>query len=519
MKKKLLALFLALAMALSLSGAALAATYTVQPGDNLSKIAEKYLGDSSRWKEIYEANKAVISNPNVIYVGQQLTVPGEDVTPSDPTGSTVVLTVDPNYEGALTYQLERSAGDPIFKRVASANVNDPAQRGYTFTGWFYDKAATRAVGDSDVISADTTIYAGWTAWDAETTAWMDLVLTEAEYARYICNRPSAYTKESFDVYQSLAAPIMFLTMGGGVFPKQMEGLVYALAGTRQGLVLADGVTDPEETIWYIWGDDMPAEAEADQYSYYGTWDNEGFKPFLVPYLQEDQSTVKGNLILVSGGGFQQRANRWEAYPAVDEFLEMGYNVYVLQRRVAPSQPLDSGLDLQRAIRYIRYHADKYGIAQTDKIACAGYSGGGMTITYAVEQFYGDIKPTVIYPDYKCDAVDQMNGDMQTMIMIYSASPLETENPNIPDALVIHGSADDVVSPVTALEACKYYAENGIRYEVHFFADAAHGFGEGFGLNSHNYTDEDIVNVKVWPSLADIFMSIQYGYIQNVTTIE
>ena len=37
---------------------------------------EKYLGDGSRYNEIYEANKAIIgSNPNVIKPGQTLTIP------------------------------------------------------------------------------------------------------------------------------------------------------------------------------------------------------------------------------------------------------------------------------------------------------------------------------------------------------------------------------------------------------------------------------------------------------------
>ena len=37
-----------------------AKTYTVKPGDNLSAIAAKELGDSSKWKTIYELNKDVI---------------------------------------------------------------------------------------------------------------------------------------------------------------------------------------------------------------------------------------------------------------------------------------------------------------------------------------------------------------------------------------------------------------------------------------------------------------------------
>lgn len=49
--------------------------YEVVKGDCLWKIAERHLGDGARWNEIYELNKGVISNPSLIYVGQQLVLP------------------------------------------------------------------------------------------------------------------------------------------------------------------------------------------------------------------------------------------------------------------------------------------------------------------------------------------------------------------------------------------------------------------------------------------------------------
>ncbi len=50
-------------------------TYTVVRGDNLSKIAKSQYGDSSKWRVIYEANKGVIKNPNMIWPGQTLVIP------------------------------------------------------------------------------------------------------------------------------------------------------------------------------------------------------------------------------------------------------------------------------------------------------------------------------------------------------------------------------------------------------------------------------------------------------------
>lgn len=57
------------------SSAPKAKTYTVVSGDCLWTIAKKYYDDGALYKKIYEANKDKISNPNLIYPGQVLTIP------------------------------------------------------------------------------------------------------------------------------------------------------------------------------------------------------------------------------------------------------------------------------------------------------------------------------------------------------------------------------------------------------------------------------------------------------------
>jgi nucleoid-associated protein YgaU len=48
-------------------------TYTVQSGDNLSKIASKY---GMTWQQVHEANRDKIDDPDKIYPGMELTIPG-----------------------------------------------------------------------------------------------------------------------------------------------------------------------------------------------------------------------------------------------------------------------------------------------------------------------------------------------------------------------------------------------------------------------------------------------------------
>jgi len=50
-------------------------TYTVKSGDSLSKIAKHIYGDASKWHRIYDANKDKIKNPDLIYPGQEFTIP------------------------------------------------------------------------------------------------------------------------------------------------------------------------------------------------------------------------------------------------------------------------------------------------------------------------------------------------------------------------------------------------------------------------------------------------------------
>jgi nucleoid-associated protein YgaU len=52
-----------------------AATYTVKKGDTLSEIAQRELGAASKWKEIFEANRGTLTDPDVIKPGQTLKIP------------------------------------------------------------------------------------------------------------------------------------------------------------------------------------------------------------------------------------------------------------------------------------------------------------------------------------------------------------------------------------------------------------------------------------------------------------
>jgi len=50
-------------------------TYTVQPGDSLWKIAEAHYGSGNRYHAIFDANRDILDNPDLIKPGQVLKLP------------------------------------------------------------------------------------------------------------------------------------------------------------------------------------------------------------------------------------------------------------------------------------------------------------------------------------------------------------------------------------------------------------------------------------------------------------
>ena len=56
-------------------GASAPVTHKVVDGDSLASLAERYLGSSSRAMELYEANRDVLTRPDVLPIGAELKIP------------------------------------------------------------------------------------------------------------------------------------------------------------------------------------------------------------------------------------------------------------------------------------------------------------------------------------------------------------------------------------------------------------------------------------------------------------
>ncbi len=49
--------------------------YTIEKGDTLWAIAKTHLGDGNKYNDIFEANREVIKDPDLIYPGQKIRIP------------------------------------------------------------------------------------------------------------------------------------------------------------------------------------------------------------------------------------------------------------------------------------------------------------------------------------------------------------------------------------------------------------------------------------------------------------
>lgn len=107
-------------------------TYTIESGDTLWKIAEKYYGSGQYWERIYEDNKETITDPDKIYVGQVIVIHLEQETIANTVNGT-------------TYTVQ--AGDSLFK----------ISEKYYGKGWQWRKIYQ---ANEEIISAPEKIYIG-----------------------------------------------------------------------------------------------------------------------------------------------------------------------------------------------------------------------------------------------------------------------------------------------------------------------------------------------------------------------
>lgn len=174
------------------------------------------------------------------------------------------------------------------------------------------------------------------------------------------------------------------------------------------------------------------------------------------------------VVIVHGGGWVggTRRSGSEAY-AADWLAPAGYAVFSIDYRLAPHATFaDQIADVQRAIRFVRHNAGRYGVDGT-RIAVLGGSAGG---------YLSNMVGLLPYTRGSGDAVDQESDQLSAVVTLFgpsvlaampgaidiatkalllgpgpvtpekllAASPIAHIRADAPPFLLIHGDADESV---------------------------------------------------------------------------
>lgn len=219
------------------------------------------------------------------------------------------------------------------------------------------------------------------------------------------------------------------------------------------------------------------------------------EPALIPYLVEGNEK-RGAVIIFPGGAYVGRCEDREGSFVAEELNKRGFHAFVCTYRVTPyHHPVELG-DALRAVRYLRYHADKFNILP-DKIAVMGFSAGGHLAITACEHFdYGrddgdEIDKMSSRPDAGvfCYAVSSLRdplADLRTRTSLLGDKrqpELEKElsgdcsvRADMPPAFILHGFEDGAVHMQGSIELMRAIKSVGVPVELHVFSKGAHGFG-------------------------------------------
>ena len=180
---------------------------------------------------------------------------------------------------------------------------------------------------------------------------------------------------------------------------------------------------------------------------YGTADNQ---PLTMDYYAPKGAGPHPIAIIIHGGGYHGGDSKSGSEAYVADFLApAGYAVFSVNYRLAPRYPYPyMVLDVQRAVRYIRYNAKQWN-DDPDKIALVGGSAGGfLSNMVGLLNAPGDLTST--------DPVDRVSAKAQAVVSLYAQSsfefvPLNSDVHRLLDPLIAQKGEKEAIreaSPIT-----------------------------------------------------------------------
>ena len=140
-------------------------------------------------------------------------------------------------------------------------------------------------------------------------------------------------------------------------------------------------------------------------------------PFLVPYVVEGGDQA---VIIIPGGGYANKSmedgGTLEGKNVALELNKIGISAFVLWYRSNPYEFPIPQMDLQRAVKYLKYHKNDYGIDE-NKISIIGFSAGGYQVSSYINIFMG-MDMCGYEGEYTKDAIDLLDDSIYKAALIY-----------------------------------------------------------------------------------------------------
>ena len=238
----------------------------------------------------------------------------------------------------------------------------------------------------------------------------------------------------------------------------------------------------EQQVLYLWEEGNAPAVTAYTENNGGYSDDPDFRPYLTSFPVPEGTAVKGAVLICPGGAFQFRSDQPEGIDVAEELSALGYQSFVVDYRLRPYTQQEGALDLARAVRFVRAHAEEYGIDPED-IAVMGFSAGGILSGEMPLNFDGTVDGSILDPDYQPDALDAVSADAAACGMIYSfygrlsfgtTDVALLRSGSLPPTFYCYGTRDPFYEQFLAnADAAE---EAGVAVERLQLDDMPHGFG-------------------------------------------
>ena len=188
------------------------------------------------------------------------------------------------------------------------------------------------------------------------------------------------------------------------------------------------------------------------------------------------------IVACPGGGYAGIAVTHEGHDMAAWFNTQGITYAVLHYRMPYGKHEIPLSDAHQAIRYMRKHAEKWGIKQ---LGIMGSSAGGHLASTAATHFTEETRPDfqiLFYPvvtmtDYTHQgSKDNLLGKnpSEELVKFYSNELQVTEQ--TPPAFIMHSSNDDAVPVLNSINYYLALCKHGVWSSMHLYPIGGHGWG-------------------------------------------